>query len=213
MAMDNFNTQLNQPINNTQKPQPKLKPLFIVIIVLAIVAVIGITVAIVSIVEHNNQQKAIEATQKAAETSSIEPGKLSFSKKDEYSEMLNIFFNLDNMMLTDDLINIFSVGEINQDYIHIDKVSGKCYIAANEIDLNKDYTGSEIEFITFDYLADGEEPENDRLSGFVYHSYHNNHHSLIEESSEEGFIHSLDGVTSSFEEKSDAIEDYLNKYN
>ena len=115
------------------------------------------------------------------------------------------------MILPDDLTRIFEHGNIDQNYIHIDKNTGKCYIASSEIVLNKDYSGSEIEYISFEYITDEENAENDRLSGFTYHNYHNGHHSYIQEDSEEGFVHYYDGVTSSFEEKNDAIEDYISK--
>lgn len=199
--------------NNTiqQKPTVKINPLFIVIIILSIIAVVGLSIAVAGFINYNNQQKAFEDTQKSAESSTIETSKLSFLKNDEYSEILNIFVNVDNMILPDDLTEILELGNIDQSYVHIDKNTGKCYIASSEIILNKDYSDSEIEFITFDYVVDEEDAENNRLSGFTYHSYHDGHHSYIQEDSEEGFTHYYDGITSSFEEKNDAIEDYIGK--
>ena len=186
--------------------QDKKKLIVITSIVVAVI--IATVIAIIVAANSSNNDQLSIATEEEINSTTIDPGEMSFIRNDEYSETLNIYANMDNDMSLESLETLLQKGQVDTKHFKVDK-SGqtRSYIATTTIDLNKDYTGYTIEFITFVVDSISETNELATIDDIVYHAYRDNSYHEIFENDDKEFVHYSDGIANSYEKLSDAIED------
>lgn len=190
--MENDNT-----LNTNKTNKPFIKKLLLAIGALAVV----LSVVAIIVVVIKGKESMYENTGGDYE--------ISFLREDDYSEMLNIYNNLATEMPEDYFYDLLNKGGVNKDYVQINNETGKGFIASTVIDPEVDYTGQNIEFISFEYIpGDGETTVNS-IDNVVYHSFHDGKHDFILESSAGEYTHNSDGLTNTYGNKTFAIDSYL----
>ncbi|MBO4855371.1 hypothetical protein J5500_03145 [Candidatus Saccharibacteria bacterium] len=200
-------TQQEQAVAQTRNKDKKK----LLLIVSAIAALVIITIIVVAVVMNNNKKQSLSAaTQEEINSTTIDPGKISYNHTSGYSIILTVYANMDNDMSLESLESLLEAGQINKNYLKTDK-SGKSlsYIAATNIDTSRDYTGQNIEFITFAIEPLSDTNELLTITDVTYHSYHGDEYDEISENSDGEYDHFSNGITNTYEELQDAIEDYL----
>lgn len=182
----------NNPIKTSKKKF--IIPTIIGVVILAIIATVVIIMTI-------NNSPSYEETGGVYE--------ITFEKTDEYSEMLNIYNNLWNDMSEERMMEVLEKGGVNKDYIQINKDSGEGYIANIPIESGADYSGQNIEYISFTYLPEDEDLSIPIIDDVTYHNFHNGEYDSIYESSDGEYTHNSDGLTNTYEDKISAIDSYL----
>lgn len=135
---------------------------------------------------------------------------ISFEEGDGYSEMLNIYNNVWNGMTEERMMDVLEQGKIDESYVQINKETGEGYIANTPIESGVDYSGQNIEYISFTYLPEDEDSSMPSIDDVTYHCFLDGEHDFIYESSDGEFTHySNDGMTNSYEDKTSAIDSYL----
>ena len=186
-------------VNNIPKKTPKKKFIIPAIIGVAVLAIVAIVVVVII-----NSNPSYEYTGGVYE--------ITYEKSDDYSEMLNIYNNLWNEMTEERMMEMLEKGEIDKNYVQINKESGESFIAATPIESGVDYLGQEIEFISFTYLPGDDELTVSMIDDVTYHHYHDGIHEFIQESSDGVFMHYDDGLTNEYDDKTSAIDSYLMQF-
>ena len=201
---DNFKLTNATDIIEAQKKAPSLNKKLTIAVVICVISII---IAIVAIVVFLNKKHANDVAIEKIQSSSIVATELDFIENSEYSDILNIFANLENGISSSTLDYLVEKSKLDSDSIHINKTTGTGYIATSIINTQQDYTGQNIEYITF--IINEENSDLMQIEDITYHSYHDGKYDYIREESEESIIHYSDGLTNSFESLEYAIDDYL----
>ncbi|MBR3115904.1 hypothetical protein IKF30_01610 [Candidatus Saccharibacteria bacterium] len=194
--LDKLQSMTGNNAMRTRKPLGK-KWLWIGLSVVAIIC--ALIVVLITVINTPRDEVADEGDEAG----------LIYEKFDDYGEILNIFANINDGMSEVDLDEIIERSGASNDYLQINKEDGSGYIATTLIEKDADYSGKEIEFISFDYAPADEENELDQISNIVFHSYHDGKYDYIAPAPQYEYVHVYGDYANSFDNVIDAIDDYL----
>jgi len=137
---------------------------------------------------------------------------LVFVKDDRYSDLLNVFANLNDDMIEDDLREMIKQSGIDENYLRVDADAGIGYISTAIINEDEEYLGQNVEYISFDYEPAEDETELNTIDNITYHNYHDGTYDVIRQTAVYEYTHEYDGYSNSFDNVIDAIDDYLMRW-
>ncbi len=134
---------------------------------------------------------------------------INYQKVDEFSDILNIYYNLPSEMPEDFFNEILDSGEVNRDYVQINEGGGESYIATFHVTPETDFSQQNVEFISFDYTPGDGETEAPMISDVTYHSFRDGKHDSIQETEVGIYTHTSDDLDNSYDDKASAIDSFL----
>lgn len=197
-------------------PEQEKKKVAWLLVVAAVIAVISIIVTITALVTVNPGGGVDD---------NIEIVDDIPTKEEKYSDLMNLFAYLDDEMTEEEVIELMKVLDIDENFLQLNKKYGEelkvededeynnsdlpvSYIAATTIDSAADYSGQDIEYISFNYLPADEE-EDAMIDNIEYHVFHDGKHDYVAQTSEGEFTNVFGDYANSYDSVTDALDDCL----
>lgn len=143
----------------------------------------------------------------------------TYYKNDRYSNMLNLYVIMGDDTTEDRLLEMMKASGVDESYLQLVKIEVEdetetgdnplSYIAPIAINPGEDYSGQNIEYISFNYVPADEDDEEPSIENITYHSYHDGKYDYIMHTSDYEFTHSNGEYAYSFDSITDAADDYL----
>lgn len=219
----------SQVISNGQAPQQENRKKFLLKVGAALLLLVVATVAIILI--SNNSNRGI--------IDDIEPTTFTYSQDERYSDLLNLFANLNNDITEDRIRDTITALGLDDNYLQLNHNTPTIdngstvddeddegddegdnystddetpsFISSTKIDPSTDYSGQNIEYISFNHIPEDDDEPVDRYENFTYHNYTNGEHHYIYQSSDNEFTHQYGEYANSFNNLIDAIDDYVGR--
>lgn len=223
---DQNNSYPNILPNNDQyvgESNPTKKPKVFWIIGGVSALLILVIVLVVVLVNRNN-------TDYSMINDDIGASEFSFERDDAYSELQNIFLNMDDGMSLEQLRKIISLSGVAENYLQVNRDNpsdtipeeteesefstsdgAESFIAPVIIHEGTDYSGQTIEFISFNVLPVDDDASEEMIDNVTYHNYKDGLHNYINSTSDYEFTHHYEGYSNSFDNKFDAIDDFVSR--
>ncbi len=197
-------------------PEQEKKKITWLLIAAAVIAMISIIITITALVTINPGGGIDDDLPLVEDTP---------TKGERYSDLMNLFAYLDDEMTEEEVIELMKTLDIDESFLQLNKKYGEelkaededeynnsdlpvSYIAATTIDPVADYSGQDIEYISFNYLPADEE-EDAMIDNIEYHVFHDGKHDCVLQTSEGEFTHIFGDYANSYDSVTDALDDCL----
>ena len=134
---------------------------------------------------------------------------VNFKKNDDYSDMLNVYYNLPSEAPESYFSEILAKGDVDESFIRINRDGGESFISATAIGPDTNLTEQNVEYVSFDYIPAYDSSTVPMVENVTYHCFHDGKHDYIFESTGGEFTHVSGDLSNTYNNKTFAIDSYL----